>query len=165
MVVCNYLKFVGDYHFKRGDAVSEPTPMTPSLEDYLEVILDLNEENESIRVTDLAKKLGVAKSSVYQAVVKLVDLKLLIHERYGPLVLTELGEVEARKIRERHQILKQFLSEILGVDPQIAEKDVCGIEHYVSPVTMEKLVVYLSGLIRSRCPKNCPGNIHEMEKG
>ncbi len=63
--------------------MSEPILMTPSLEDYLEVILDLNEQNKSIRVTDLAEKLGVAKSSVNQAVVKLVDLKLLIHERYG----------------------------------------------------------------------------------
>lgn len=135
--------------------------ISPSLEDYLEVILDLKEENDSIRVTDLANKLGVAKSSVNQAVMKLCDLKLLKHERYGTLELTGTGETEARKIRERHQILKRFLSEILGVDPQIAEKDACGIEHYVSPVTMEKLVGYLASLINSRCPKNCPGNINE----
>jgi DtxR family Mn-dependent transcriptional regulator len=144
--------------------VSEPILMTPSLEDYLEVILDLNEQNKSIRVTDLAEKLGVAKSSVNQAVVKLVDLKLLIHERYGPLVLTRLGEAEAQKIRERHRILKQFLSEILGVDPSVAEKDACGIEHYISPATMEKLVAYLTGLINYRCPKNCPGNMGKMKQ-
>ena len=143
---------------KYGDGMDETTSLSPSLEDYLEVILDLKEENESIRVTDLAEKLQVAKSSVNQAVVKLVELQLLTHERYGPLELTELGEAKARKVRERHRILTRFFSETLGVDPQIAEKDACGIEHYISPVTMEKLVKYLAGLIQSGCPLDCPGN-------
>jgi DtxR family transcriptional regulator, Mn-dependent transcriptional regulator len=142
----------------------QETSISPSLEDYLEVILDLNEENESIRVTDLAEKLQVAKSSVNQAVAKLVELKLLAHERYGPMELTELGESKAQKVRERHRILTQFFSEILGVDPKIAEKDACGIEHYISPVTMEKLVSYLAGLIKSACPENCPGNTRETKE-
>lgn len=128
--------------------------ISPSLEGYLEVILDLNEENESIRVTDLAEKLQVAKSSVNQAVTKLVELKLLAHERYGPLELTGLGEAKARKIRERHRILTQFFSEILGVDLKTAEKDACSIEHYISPITMEKLVDYLAGLIKAGGPES-----------
>jgi DtxR family Mn-dependent transcriptional regulator len=136
----------------------EQMSLSPSLEDYIEVILDLKEENESIRVTDLAEKLQVAKSSVNQAVSKLVELQLVTHDRYGPLQLTELGESKAQKVRERHRILTRFISDILGVDPQTAEKDACGIEHFISPVTMEKLVSYLADLIKSGCPKNCPGN-------
>lgn len=128
----------------------ENNSITPSLEDYLEVILDLNEANESIRVTDLADRLGVAKSSVNQAVTKLVELKLVLHERYGPLQLTDQGALKARKVRDRHRILKQFLTEVLGVDARTAEKDACGIEHYISPVTMEKLVDYVAGLIKDR---------------
>ncbi len=116
----------------------------------MEVILDLSQENESIRVTDLAEKLGVAKSSVNQAVSKLVDLNLLSHERYGPMQLTEQGKVQARKIQRRHEVLKHFFSEILGVDHQTAEQDACSVEHYISPITMDKLVDYLSGLIQSR---------------
>jgi DtxR family Mn-dependent transcriptional regulator len=136
----------------------EQMSLSPSLEDYIEVILDLKEENESIRVTDLAEKLQVAKSSVNQAVNKLVELQLVTHDRYGPLQLTELGESKAQKVRERHRILTRFISDILGVDPQTAEKDACGIEHFISPVTMEKLVSYLADLIKSGCPANCPGN-------
>jgi Mn-dependent transcriptional regulator len=139
-------------------------PISPSLEDYLEVILDLHEENDAVRVTDLAERLGVAKSSVNQAVAKLVDLKLLNHERYGPLKLTDLGKAKARKVRERHQILKQFFTETLGVDVKTAEQDACNIEHYISPVTIDNLVNYLAGLIRFRCPANCSGNKDLIEE-
>ena len=122
-------------------------PISPSLEDYLEVILDLKEQNESIRVTDLAERMNVAKSSVNQAVAKLVELELLDHEKYGPLELTELGTKKAQKVRERHRMLTRFFVEVLKVDPEIAEKDACSIEHYISPVTMERLIEFSAKII------------------
>lgn len=123
--------------------------ISPSLEDYLEVILDLKEQNESIRVTDLAKRMNVAKSSVNQAVTKLVELELLKHEKYGPLELTELGTEKAKKVRERHQMLTRFFVEVLKVDPETAEKDACGMEHFISPVTMERLIEFSAKIIGS----------------
>ncbi|TCL62420.1 DtxR family iron (metal) dependent repressor [Hydrogenispora ethanolica] len=123
--------------------------ISPALEDYLKVILELQEAEEAIRVTDLAQKLGVAKSSVNQAVARLVELALLTHERYGPLELTGRGLAKAREIRERHDSLRQFFSDVLEVEPRIAERDACSIEHYISPATMEKLVDYLNGLAKS----------------
>ncbi len=123
--------------------------ISPSLEDYLKAILFLKEENDIIRVTDLAKKLRVAKSSVNQAVTKLLELKLITHERYGPLELTPLGRRQAQKIKERHQLLQCFFNEILGVDRRIAEKDACNIEHYISSDTLDKLVDFLASLTYS----------------
>lgn len=123
--------------------------ISPSLEDYLEVILDLKEQNESIRVTDLAERMNVAKSSVNQAVTKLVELELLKHEKYGPLELTELGTEKAQKVRERHQMLTRFFVEVLKVDPETAEKDACGMEHFISPVTMERLIEFSAKIIGS----------------
>lgn len=125
----------------------ESIVISPSLEDYLEVILDLKEENGSIRVTDLAERMKVAKSSVNQAVTKLVELELLDHEKYGPLELTELGTKKARKVRERHQMLTRFFVEVLKVDPETAEKDACEMEHFISPVTMERLIEFSSKII------------------
>ncbi|HBE79138.1 MAG TPA: metal-dependent transcriptional regulator [Firmicutes bacterium] len=132
----------------------ERMSLSPSLEDYLEVILDLKEENESIRVTDLAEKLQVAKSSVNQAVTKLAELQLVTHDRYGPLQLTDSGELKAQQVRDRHRILARFISETLGVDSKTAEQDACGIEHFISSVTMERLVAYLDNIIKSGCPEN-----------
>lgn len=48
--------------------------ISPSLEDYLEVILSLTEVDEKVRATDLAEKLNVAKSSVDQAVTNWCNL-------------------------------------------------------------------------------------------
>jgi DtxR family Mn-dependent transcriptional regulator len=121
--------------------------ISPSLEDYLEEILALYGEHDKIRVTDLAAKMKVAKSSVNQAVNKLVELQMLRHETYGPLILTDLGLERAREVWERHRILQKFFAEILGIAPQIASEDACRIEHYISQVTMERLVTYVAGLL------------------
>jgi DtxR family Mn-dependent transcriptional regulator len=131
----------------RGEFVADKNRVSPSLEDYLEEVLALYDEHKKIRVTDLAAKMKVAKSSVNHAVNKLVELQMLQHETYGPLILTDLGLERAGKVRERHRILQQFLAEILGIAPEIAAEDACRIEHYISQVTMERLVTYVAGLL------------------
>ncbi|HOJ79030.1 MAG TPA: metal-dependent transcriptional regulator [Bacillota bacterium] len=122
--------------------------ISPSLEDYLETILDLSVANDKVRVTDLAERMKVAKSSVNQAVKKLNELNMIKHEKYGPLTLTKAGEERAQKIRRRHQILKEFLIEILGVNRDDAEIDACKIEHYLCPDTIEKFVAYLEANLK-----------------
>lgn len=117
--------------------------ISPSLEDYLEVILRLTETNEKVRVTDLASEMKVAKSSVNQAVKKLFELQLIQHQKYGPLELTKIGKEKATRITKRHQVLTRFFSEILGVDILAAETDACLIEHHLSTETMEKLIDFL----------------------
>lgn len=123
--------------------MSEAISISPALEDYLEVILNLSEKNDTVRITDLAERLNIAKASVTQAVSTLASLKLLKHEKYGPIELTPMGKKEAEKIRTRHRILKKFLIEVLKVDSRIAEKDACLMEHVISQVTMGKLVEFL----------------------
>jgi DtxR family Mn-dependent transcriptional regulator len=118
--------------------------ISPSLEDYLEAIFHLKNENEQIRVTDLAQKLQVAKASVNQAVAKLTAKKLLAHERYGPLELTGAGLEKAAAIIRRHRTLQCFFQDILGVDQRAAERDACAIEHYISAETAEKLIAFLA---------------------
>jgi DNA-binding MarR family transcriptional regulator len=95
-----------------------------SLERYLEAILDLKAAKDFVRITDLADQLRVTKASVNRAVTKLAALKLITHERYGPVTLTLQGETEARKVQKRQQILKQFLGQAYGVDPRAVAMDV-----------------------------------------
>jgi len=120
-----------------------PLNLTPAREDYIEVILNLTEKQEKVRITDIAAKLGIAKASVNEAVNALAGLKLVKHEKYGLVELTLEGKEQAAKIRSRHRMLARFLTDVLHVDPKTAEKDACLIEHVVSPVTMSKLTEYL----------------------
>jgi DtxR family Mn-dependent transcriptional regulator len=117
--------------------------LSSAMEDYLEVMLELAEREGIIRVTDIAAALNIAKASVTQAVTNLKDLGMVTQERYGPVQLTSAGRECAVKVRQRHRLLRKFLIEVLGVNPRIAEKDACLMEHVVSPQTMEKLVSFL----------------------
>ncbi len=117
--------------------------ITPSLENYLKTILQLQQEGRTVRVTDLARRLGIAKSSVNQAVGTLKKRGLVIHERYGPLELSQRGTKIAQEVKERHDILLSFLTDVLDVDQETAENDACLMEHAVSGKTMERLSGYI----------------------
>jgi DtxR family transcriptional regulator, Mn-dependent transcriptional regulator len=122
--------------------------ISPSLQDYLETILNLSNEYETVRVTDLAQEMNVAKSSVHQAVTQLKKTGLVEQEPYGPLILTKEGENIATKVLEKHHLLVKFFTEVLDVDYDTAQKDACLIEHSISPVTVEKLINFLEHYIQ-----------------
>ena len=123
--------------------MAQSMPVTSSLQDYLEVILNLLQENKTARVTDIADRLDIAKPSVIQALSVLKEKGLIKQDRYGPVELTEEGRRYALKIRHRHKIIYGFLTQILGVSSLVAEEDACLIEHDLSGETFEKLLDYM----------------------
>ena len=114
-----------------------------SMENYLEMIAMLGKKRDTVRVTQLSTSLGVRKSSVSAALAKLSKEGLVIHEKYGYVELTPEGEKMANDILHRHEILEQFLVEILGVNQKIAWKDACEMEHYISPITIHKMTKFV----------------------
>ncbi len=118
-------------------------PVTASLQDYLEVILTLSQENQQVRVTDIADSLNIAKASVTQALSTLKEQDLINQTRYGPVELTAKGRSYALKIRYRHEVLRFFIIQVLKVPPLIAEKDACLLEHILSDETFEGLLKFL----------------------
>jgi len=117
--------------------------ISPSLEDYLEAVLELAGDDNGARTTDVAAKLGVSKASVNQAMGLLVNRGLISRERYGPVYLTEDGRDAAQAVCRRHRAIKSFLISVLGVDESAAEEDACQIEHVVSKETMEGLIDFM----------------------
>jgi Mn-dependent DtxR family transcriptional regulator len=112
------------------------TRLTQSREDYLETIYELIEENTVARVKDIAAKLNVRKPSVNSAINDLKKYGLVKQEPYGYITLTESGTVEAKKVFRRHEMLREFLL-LLGVPPEIAERDACAMEHLLSKETYD----------------------------
>ena len=117
--------------------------ISPSLEDYLEAVLELAGDDNGARTTDVAAKLGVSKASVNQAMGLLVNRGLISRERYGPVYLTEDGRDAAQAVCRRHRAIKSFLISVLGVDESVAEEDACQIEHVVSKETMASLIDFM----------------------
>ncbi|MGM0651388.1 MAG: metal-dependent transcriptional regulator [Bacillota bacterium] len=118
-------------------------PVTSSLQDYLEVILNLIQEKNTARVTDIADRLDIAKPSVIQALSLLKEKKLIVQDRYGPVELTAEGKRYALNIRHRHKVIYGFLTQVLGVSPEAAEQDACLMEHDLSNETFDCLLSYL----------------------
>ena len=121
--------------------------VTASLEDYLEAIYFLNND-EGVRVTDIAPELSISKPSVNRAINTLKSQGLVTHEHYGSLFLTEEGLDIAKKIAKRHFMLKKFLTQILEVDEKTAEEEACLIEHCLSADTVEKLEKFMNKTLK-----------------
>jgi len=120
---------------------------TETAEDYVEAVADLIDEFGSCRVVDLAKRFAVSHVTVTRIVARLQDEGLLSTERYRPIFLTPSGKRLAAKSRRRHEIVYHFLLAI-GVGKTTAAIDAEGIEHHVSPETLqrfEKLMDQLGG--------------------
>ncbi len=100
-----------------------------SLEDYAEAILELEKANGVARVTDLATKLSVSKPSVTEALNILKEKEIIMYSPYKPIRLTHKGKNFAKKIKRRHDILCNFLTKILNIEPERAESQACRMEH------------------------------------
>jgi len=109
-----------------------------SAEDYLERIHELIEQKGYARVVDIASSLKVKQASVTSMVQKLAEAGYLQYEKYRGLVMTEQGREVARKIQNRHITLSRFFS-LFGLDPETQHQDIEGIEHHLSPATVEVL--------------------------
>lgn len=119
-------------------------------EDYLETILILCGKNHFVRSVDIANELDYTKPSVSRAMKKLKENGLIdVDQRTGHITLTQSGQEKAEEVFCRHQVLRSFLIDILGVDPKTAESDACKIEHIISEESYSKLRQYYENISRN----------------
>jgi DtxR family transcriptional regulator, Mn-dependent transcriptional regulator len=119
---------------------SAPARLGQSGEDYLEAVLVLGQEKRTVRVKDVAERLGVSRPSVVAALAKLERQGLVRHERYGAVELTESGLTLAASVDERHKLLFSFLHETLGLPAGKASEEACALEHALSVETTARLL-------------------------
>ena len=111
--------------------------LTPSLEDYLEEIYRFSLTLDTVRVTDISKKLRVALPSVTKALYKLRDENYIEYERYGEIQLTAQGKKFGYYLVTRNQLLQEFLSLIGSKCNFAAEAE--AMEHYLSSATIDAI--------------------------
>lgn len=115
--------------------------ITSTIEDYLESILVLSENKGFAQVTEIAKSLGVSKASVTEMIIKLKSNNLVYYEKYSTITLTEEGSKIALDVKERHEMINQFLK-LIGVNEEDANYDCCIMEHDLSKDTVEKIKLF-----------------------
>jgi DtxR family transcriptional regulator, Mn-dependent transcriptional regulator len=118
--------------------------LSPAMEDYLETIMVLKEQgNGIVRIRDIGNYMNVKNPTVNSAVNKLSDKKLVVHEKYGYVELTNEGNKVASVIEKKHNLLLEFLTKVLDIDEKTASEDACRMEHIISPKTFYRLTEFI----------------------
>jgi DtxR family Mn-dependent transcriptional regulator len=117
--------------------------LSASLEDYLEAIFNLASEAQGARSKDIAETLGVARSSVTGALQALKERGLANYRPYGCITLTRRGQTAAEEVVRKHNILKSFFVNVLGVDKDVAQQAACKAEHALGPEIISRLLSFI----------------------
>ena len=115
--------------------------LTPSMEDYLEMIYRRSIEDEALRVNQLADQLNVQAPSVTRILGRLSALGYIKHHRYGLIELTDKGRKQGKFLLDRHRSVEAFLT-ALGIDTAFEDAEL--IEHHITGETLTSLELWLA---------------------
>jgi len=113
------------------------------MEMYLKTIYEIVGQGDSPRIKTIATQLGVTMPSVSGAIDSLQKKGLVAHDPYGDVKLTTKGRRVAREVKNKNDLIYQFLHVVLKLPEATAEKDACALEHVVSPKTIDRISQFL----------------------
>jgi len=139
--------------------------LSASLEDYLEAILHVAAGPEGARSKDVARTLGVARSSVTGVLQLLREKGLADHEPYGRVTLTRQGRAVAREVARKHDVLRSFFVDVLGVEAEAAQRAACRAEHALGQEIIGQLVSFIDYVAASgRGGRDVAGEFRQFRK-
>ncbi len=130
-----------EFHTFRGYEIIKKNEdhLTPSMEDYLEMIYRNCQEQGYVRINQLAEQLNVKAPSASKTVSKLSAMGYLAYEKYGIIQLTQKGEIMGAYLLDRHETVELFLMHIGVLDTVLLETEL--IEHYLSIDTVKNIKI------------------------
>ncbi|MCR5640352.1 MAG: metal-dependent transcriptional regulator [Lachnospiraceae bacterium] len=115
--------------------------MQESAQDYLESILILSKKQDVVRATDVCNYFGYARATVSVFMKQLKENGYVEIDDHNHISLTPEGLAIAEEMYERHEFLSALFLK-LGVTEDVALKDACRVEHYVSAETFHAIKDY-----------------------
>ncbi|ACZ31244.1 iron (metal) dependent repressor, DtxR family [Xylanimonas cellulosilytica DSM 15894] len=126
-----------------GPRRPDPAELTAVAQDYLKAVWSALEwvpdGHAKVSTGQLADRLGVGPSTVSEAVQKLSEQGLLVHEPYRGVGLTDVGLGYALVMVRRHRLLETWLVEQLGYTWDEVHDEAERLEHAVSDRLVERL--------------------------
>ena len=95
------------------------------------------------RVSDIARRLGITRGSVSFSLRALKARGLVLADEHRMVRLSPQGQEAVDRVLAKHDALRLFLSEVLGLPAEEAEVDSCKLEHLISPSMAERLVQFM----------------------
>ena len=106
--------------------------LSDAIQDYLKEIYKLQSEGTKPTTTAIARRLGVAPSSVTSMLKKLAALGLAEHSPYRGVELSDDGTKIALEVIRHHRLLEQYLAETLGLPIDAVHEEADRLEHVIS---------------------------------
>ena len=123
------------------------TAESEHIEMYLKAIWCIREKREDVKVSSIAKLLGVKQPSVVQMLRKLDSAGLVSYSR-GGVEMSSTGNQIGRRMMRNTRLLEVLMKDALRIE--IDEEMVCGIEHHMKDIFTDALCTLL------KHPENCP---------
>jgi DtxR family Mn-dependent transcriptional regulator len=113
--------------------------VSSTAEDYLKVVLSLEDMHEKASTSSVARRLAVADGTVTDMLRKLQSAGLLEYTPYYGATLTPRGRAIALKILRRHRLIELFLNRIMGYGWEQVHDEAERLEHAVSDFFVERI--------------------------
>ena len=134
-----------NFYTFRGYSLNNEKSLTPSMEDYIEMIYRLSLKQNIVRVNDLSDSLNVQPPSSTKMIKKLSEIGYVNYEKYGYVNLTEKGVDIGKYLLNRHETISKFLK-LIGVEHNLLEQTE-KIEHAIYEETLDKINSFIHFII------------------
>jgi DtxR family transcriptional regulator, Mn-dependent transcriptional regulator len=121
----------------------------PPLEEYLESILELEEEGTAVIQARLAERLGHSAPSVSEMIRRL-RADGWIEPNGKEVQLTVKGRARAESVVRKHRLAERLLTDVIGLEWHKAHLEACRWEHVISDEVEQRLIELLEH------PTTCP---------
>ncbi len=123
---------------------------TPTIEEYLETILNILSEGKSVLGVRLAERLQVSPPTVTATLRRMSRDGLITSNKNREISLTGYGMKIAVNVVKRHRLAERLLTDILKVPWHQSHQEACLLEHGISDNVMNRLYEALGR------PQTCP---------
>lgn len=124
--------------------------LSASKQDYLKIINRLQNNNQTVRVKEIAVEKKVSMPSVTESIKKLAAEGWIFHKSRGTIELTAKGQEAADFFSKRSDFIRNFLTDVLGTKAEKADSESCILEHHLSEHSLRRLGLLYQFL--NHCP-------------
>lgn len=117
--------------------------LTATREDYIREIARLIKKDGQARPIEIAKRLGLARSTVTERLQALHENGYITGGKYQPVTLSQKGDVVAAKLTRKHRIIETFLFEMLKRPIDEIHDEAHELEHAFAQESIEAIYALL----------------------
>jgi DtxR family Mn-dependent transcriptional regulator len=136
--------------------------MHDATEEYLENILEIEEEGTRVMRARLVERLGLSAAAVSETVGRLAENGYVELADDRTVSLTSKGRALATTVVRRHRLAERLLVDVIGLEWEKVHREADRWEHVISDDVEEKLIALLGD--PATCPHGnpIPGSLHSL---